>query len=529
VVPFSSKHLVLIRTPTVLPTSSVTAQQGVPSLALAYLASAAKTAGHRVTCVDALAEHLGTYRSFGEEGLLLAGLTVDEVIERVPKDCDAIGVSCAFSNDWIYSRRILEALHSSFPDVPLIVGGEHVSADPEFVLTACPFIRCCVLGEGERALIDVVEALSRDRELTEVPGVACLDPGGRLRRGPTRNPVPDLDKLGWPDWESAPLVPYLDAGYGMAIQGVRSLPMLASRGCPYRCSFCSSPRMWTPTWRPRNVAEILAEARHYREKYGVEHLEFYDLSPGIDPKWLESFCHAVGELDLTWNFPSGMRSEALSRELLERMRASGCYKLTLAFETSSPRLVRAIRKQTQPGKILSAVRDSVRAGLITKANFIWGLPAQRRRDLLADFLFLLRLALAGMHDVTCFAFVPYPGSELHDQLVAQGQIRKTGQDAGYERFLAFNVYNNPRRMRSWSAHLKDGQLSVCSLGGMALFYAAQFFFRPWRLPRLIAAIWRSQPVTMLELALAGIRRKGPRRRPVAKMPPDHGSVSREVR
>jgi radical SAM superfamily enzyme YgiQ (UPF0313 family) len=505
VAPRRAQHVVLIRTPTVLPVTSVTAQQGVPSLALAYLGAALKTAGHSVTYIDSVGERLGSRRPFGEKGLLLAGLKIDEILEKIPADCDVIGISCLFSNDWIYARRILEVVHEARPYARMIVGGEHVTGDYQTILEVCPFVSCCVLGEGEETIVEVLDAFSGGTDFSQVRGIAYRDPKGVVVKTEPRGRIVDVDQIAPPDWNSVPLVPYLDAGLGMAIQGVRSMPMLGSRGCPYRCTFCSAPKMWDAAWKPRrDIESILVEARHYKKTYGVDHLEFYDMSPSIDRRWLESFCDAVGTLGVTWNFPSGMRSESLSRDLLVKMKASGCYKMTFPIETTAPHLIRALKKNTKPEKMLPLVKEAVRAGLITKANFILGMPNQRPRDILRDWWFLIRLALAGMHDVTCFAFVPYPGSELHDQLVKEGRIVK-GPD--YERFLAFNVYNNPMQMRSWSVHIKDRQLTYWSLGGMALFYLAQFISHPTRIPKLIRAVLRGEPVTMLELALTGIRKR----------------------
>jgi radical SAM superfamily enzyme YgiQ (UPF0313 family) len=285
----------LIRTPTVLPVTSVTAQQGVPSLALAYLGAALKKAGHGVTYIDSVGERLGTGRDFGEPGLILNGLAIPEILERLPAQCDVIGVSCLFSNDWIYARKILDALHAARPGATIIVGGEHVTGDFETVLKHCPFIRCCVLGEGEDAIVEVLEALGDPGGLSRIPGVAYLDSSGKIVKTARRTRISDVDNIAWPDWESVPLTPYLDAGLGMAIQGVRSMPMIGSRGCPYRCTFCSSPQMWDIAWKPRrDLDRVLAEAKSYIRTYGIDHLEFYDMSPSIDRRWLESFCDAVG-------------------------------------------------------------------------------------------------------------------------------------------------------------------------------------------------------------------------------------------
>lgn len=519
----SSEHVLLIRTPTVLPITSVTAQKGVPSLALAYLGAAIKRHGARMTYIDSVGERLGLYRSFGEKGLQLNGLTLEEILPRIPEDVTIIGVSCLFSNDWIYARKLLEAIHLKFPKTPIIVGGEHVTGDFETILSSCPFLTCCVLGEGEETIVELLDCLSRTGDLSLVTGIAYRDPSGKIIKTSPRKRILDTDAIAWPDWEGLPPHKYLDAGLGMAIQGVRAMPMLGSRGCPYRCTFCSAPKMWDATWKQRReIDNIVKEARHYIDTYQVEHLEFYDMSPSIDKKWLDSFCDAIGTLGISWNFPSGMRSETLSPELLVKMRKSGCYKMTFPIETSSPHLIKELKKNTKPEKMLPLVRAAVKAGFITKANFIWGVPNQRTSDLLRDWIFLVRLALAGMHDVTCFAFVPYPGSELHDQLVREGKILK---DENYERFLAFNVYKNPMKMRSWSSHIKGSHLTYWSLGGMALFYSTQFIFNPSRIPKLISALWNKKPVTMLELAFSGIIGKLAAFEYKSAPPQPHGAAS----
>ncbi len=498
-------HVVLIRTPPLLPATSVTAQQGVPSLALAYLGAALKERGHRVTYIDSLGENLTSLRPSGVSGLFFLGLSSDEIVERIPRDADVIGVSCMFSNDWIYSRKIIEAIHRQHPSVPMISGGEHASAEPESVLNAAPSVRACAIGEGEETIIELVEAIHGGKTLSAIAGIAYLNDSGQTVRTPKRERNDILDALPWPDWEGLPIRNYLNAGLGMAAQGVRTMPMLGTRGCPFRCTFCSAPDMWNAEWRKRrNIAEIAQEARTYIDRYGVEHLEFYDMSPSIDRHWLDEFCNEIGKLNVTWNFPAGMRTEILTPETLLKMKKSGCYKMTFALETSVPHLIKSLKKNTKPKKILPLIRAAVKVGLISKANFIWGLPGQRKRDILTDYLFLVRIAFAGLHDATCFAFVPYPGSALHKELLAQGKIKK---GPGYDEFLAFNVYNNPLRMKSWSDRISHRQLSFWTLGGMAVFYSSQFIFRPVRLLGLLRALFQRSPVTMLELALSGLARK----------------------
>lgn len=495
-----SLNVVLIRTPAVLPKTSITAQQGVPSLALAYLGSSIKKSGHSVTYIDAIGEKIGRFNDFGIEGLLSAGLDIQEIIERIPKNTQAIGVSCQFSNDWILSKKLLIAIHQNFPKIPIFVGGEHTTADYETVLRSCPFLVACVLGEGEETCIALLAAIENEKSFTSVDGIAYLKDSVIYKTKPRRR-LRQVDEIPWPDWGSLPLEKYLDAGLGMAAQGIRSMPILASRGCPYRCTFCSAPQMWDAKWYGRNTDDVLKEIQFYRNRYQIDHLEFYDMSPSINKKWLEDLVEKMQDSNISWNFPSGMRSENLSPELIKKLKSAGCHKLTFAIETSAPRLIKRIKKKVDPRRALGLIRFSSSLGLITKVNFIWGLETQTFYDILYDYFFICRLALAGLHDASCFAFVPYPGSEDFENLKSKNKI-PTGEE--YEKFLAFNVYNNPLKMKSWSDHIKHWHMTYWTLGGMSLFYSLQFILRPHRFFILIKRIYQNKPVTMLELALHGI-------------------------
>lgn len=492
------RHVVLLRTPPVLPQSSVTAQQGVPSLGLAYLGAGLKKSGFDVTYIDSLGEKLNKYHSFGIEGILAAGLNIEEILQRIPNDVGLIAVSCQFSNDWIYAKKILKTLNNHFPHVPMICGGEHTTADFERVLQACPFLTACVLGEGDETMCELAENLASGHEIKNVNGIAYLDANQKVTKTCGRRRKKEIDEIPWPDWESLPLNKYLDAGLGMAAQGIRSMPVLASRGCPFRCTFCSSPQMWEPKWYGRNVDDILAEVKSYIAKYKVEHIEFYDMSPSTNRKWLEALTARMATLGISWNFPSGMRIENLTGDLLWSFKEAGCYKMTFALETSAPQLIKQLKKKVNPVRMLGLIREAVKSGLITKVNFIWGLPNQTKWDILRDYWYLIKLAVIGLHDATCFAFVPYPGSEDFNRLSREGKIPAGDQ---YELFLAFNVYNNPFKMRSWSEHIKDWHMTYWTLGGMALFYSLQFTLRPWRFVNLYFRLRKHKPKTMLELAL----------------------------
>jgi anaerobic magnesium-protoporphyrin IX monomethyl ester cyclase len=499
-----SNLVTLIRCPTVLPLGSITAQQGVPSLALAYLASSLEKNNFNVYCIDALGDGLDNYSKIPDSSLVINGLDIFEIIERIPKETKYLGLSCMFSNEWIYTKVIIQKIHTTFPNIKIILGGEHATADSQHILAELPFLTACVLGEGEDAFVKLLEALENNQPLEKVNGISFLNFDHKYIQNERNNRVKDINTIPWPNWDLLPLTKYLDRGLGMAAQGLRSMPMIASRGCPYRCTFCSSENMWTTSWYARDITDLISEIKYYKNKYNIQHLEFYDLTAIINKKWTQEFCRTLikEELNLTWSLPSGTRSEALCKETLKLLKLSGCSKLTFAPETGSANVLKIIDKRANLSKMLIAMNNSAKEGIVTKANIIFGFPGATWTDFFWDFIFLFKMAIAGVHDVTCFAFVPYPGSKIFNQLLKKKEIIR---DDDYQMFLSYNVYNDISKMTSWCSSLRDWHIPLLTLSGMSFFYLIQFLVRPWR---ILTSVWRilfGKPLTMFELAIENMK------------------------
>lgn len=492
-------YVTLVRCPTILPIDSVTAHQGVPSLALAYLSAALSSAGHETFCIDALGEKLNHFQKLDTLGLLINGLSAEEIVQKIPHHSDMIGISCMFSNEWIYTKRIIRKIQESHPEKKIILGGEHATSDYREILEECPYLYAVALGEGE----ETIKELASFKERENITGIAYKTDTGLIVVNSRRPRISEIDQISWPEWDKLPLENYLDLGLGMAMQRKRSMPMIASRGCPYTCSFCSSPEMWTTNWQARKIDQLILEMKFYHEKYKIDHFEFYDLTTIINKNWTLEFSKKLVEenLKVTWSLPSGTRSEALTEEVLYWLKKSGCSKLTYAPESGSTEMLKKIKKKVRLDNMLRSMRAAVKKGIVIKANMIFGFPDQTWKDIFWDYLFLFRMALAGVHDVTCFAFVPYPGSELFKRLLSEGRIIR---DENYESFLSFNVYNAPTKMKSWSNSISDWQLPYLTLGGMSFFYFFQFLFRPWRFFVFTYRTLTRKPLTMIELAVDGM-------------------------
>jgi len=491
-------HVTIIRPPILTAPSSLVGGRTSPSLALALLGAACRESGYPVTLIDSTGEKYDQFLPLEGSPYFIHGLSAEEVIARIPAHTRFIGITCMFSNEWLYHRHFINAIGEHFPGVPIVIGGEHATAAGEYVLRCCPSVVACVLGEGEDTLIDMLDALETGRDLAEVSGLLLRAEGGKSTRTAPRSRMRHLDDIPWPAWDLLPLRTYLDAGAAHGTVGRRTMPMLASRGCPYRCTFCSNPQMWGKLWSIRSPEDVVKEMAHYKRLYDVDSFAFYDLTAVIKRDWILEFTRLILEADLkvNWLLPSGTRSEALDREVVRAMYKSGCLTLNLAPESGSLVTLQRIKKQVKLDKMLVTVRSCAREGIVARANIIFGFPGERPRDMLDSLIFIVQLAWAGLHDIAIFPFAPYPGSELQRELAARGMFPPEGDE--YDRMLAANLNNNYSKPNSWNEYISDGQLRMLLVGGSMMFYALQYLFRPWRLIGTAKRLATDNPVTFLE-------------------------------
>src|SRR5205085_11391822 len=99
--------------------------------------------------------------------------------------------------------------------------------------------------------------------------------------------------------------------------------MLATRGCPFQCTFCSSPQMWTQVWKARRPAAVADEIESYMRRYGANDFQFQDLTAIVRKDWIVAFCKELldRKLSITWQLPVGTRSEAIDAEVAQYLVA----------------------------------------------------------------------------------------------------------------------------------------------------------------------------------------------------------------
>ena len=452
-----------------------------PPLGLAYIAGALKQAGLPYRVIDATGEALDAVSPYPDRSdFMVQGLTLDEIVARVHPDTTVIGVSCMFSTLWPLTNRVARAVREKFPRALLVLGGEHGTAVPEHVLSASPF-DVVVLGEGEETFVDLLRARATGRPLGEVKGIAFRGEAGVVKTGLSARRK-DVDAIAPPDWDSFPIAEYIERHQINGINLGRSMPILGTRGCPFQCTFCSNPGMWTQRWIARNPVLLADEMERYVNTYGVTNFDFQDLTAIVKRQWIVEFCRELirRNLNVTWQMPSGTRAEVFDAEVADLLYRSGCRALAFAPESGSTDILKVIKKQVDLDHMLGAMRAAVRRGLKLSCFIVIGFPDDTPATLRQTLRLIRRMAVLGVYDIAVSKFVPYPGSELFRRLQREGKLQL--DDEFFVSPMDFYTAKAP----SYAAAVSSRRLYWTMLSMFVNFYVLSFALRPWRVVRALA-------------------------------------------
>jgi radical SAM superfamily enzyme YgiQ (UPF0313 family) len=451
-----------------------------PPIGLAYIAAALKAAGIAYAMVDGAGAALDRVSPYpGRDDFLVQGLPLDEIVARIPPHTTVVGFGCMFSTLWPLTRMVAERVRAAFPDVLLVLGGEHGTAVPETVLRSSPF-DVVVLGEGEETFVSLLDAHGRGAPLSEVKGIAFLSDDAMVDTGLSARRR-TVDDIPLPDWDSLPIEDYISRHQMNGVNLGRSMPLLATRGCPYQCTFCSNPGMWTQRWIARDPRKVVDEIALYVAKYRVTNFDFQDLTAIVKRQWAIDFCNEIiaRGLKITWQMPSGTRSETFDDEVADLLYRSGCRALAFAPESGDEALLAEVKKQVKLDKLLEAVRVALKRGLNLSCFFVIGFPGETDETMDRTLALVRRLAIMGVHDVSVTKFVPYPGSQLFQQLQQSGRIHL--DDAFFVSPMDFYTQEAP----SYSDNVSTSRLYWMMIWMFVNFYVLSGLTHPFRTLRIL--------------------------------------------
>jgi len=447
-----------------------------PVFGICYISACLKLAGIDCRIFDAY------YNSWSEKE------TIERVVEYSP---DVIGLT-AMTHKSIPASCIASQLKERL-NIPIIVGGCHVTALPERTLKEFPVFDYAVYGEGEKTVIELMDfwRYSGVSELSHIAGLAWRDTEGNVRVNEPREPTTsvELDTLPYPD-----LKDYYNGRRALAGKN-SSYPMLSSRGYPYHCAFCM--QVMGRKVRRRSAENVIQEIEYAISNYGAHTFSFDDEIFLFNNRETRQLLQLMIDRSLPdrirW---SGLtRADLVTPELIELVKKAGCFRLEMGVELGDDEILKAISKGITVEQVRNAVKIIKDSGIILGIYFILGHPNETSATMKKTINLAAEL---NTDTIAVGLMVPYPGTKVYEMAHrGEGGYRLLTED-----WLQYDKYGG-RVLEV--GNLTFQQLSYWQAWAMVHFYLRNFRFLD--LARFFVQ-YRRGVFFLFEKSMARLRKRG---------------------
>jgi len=347
----------------------------------------------------------------------------------------------------------------------VIAGGPHATLAKANVLKD-DNIDIGVVGEGEETIVELLAALETGGDLSRIRGIVFRDNGRATATAP-RDVIRDLDAVNIVPgaWDLIDAKAYADfANWNGVCRNKYYLPVLTSRGCPFKCFFCRGRDIFGDKFRARSPESVVAEISYITRAYGIKEIHFYDDVFNFDPGRAKKICEMIvaAGLRLDLAFPNGLRADLMTADLIKAFRRAGVYKINYGIESASAAVQRTLGKELDLERVKSVIDMTVDAGIIATGYFIFGFPGEKREDVLQTIEFARRSRLdnAYFFKFTDYSSVPQDmlsGSDMSELHFHSSQRHSADIDEGELNALILKAqqgfYGDLRRL--WRGFLRS--------------------------------------------------------------------------
>lgn len=392
--------------------------------------------------------------------------------EMKPK---VVGIS-AYTSEANNSKRVAKTVKEFDDSIATVVGGHHGTSLLGEFLQESPNFDFLVHGEGEMTFSELFRCLDNGNNYHDIKGIVFRKEGECIVT-PRRDLISNLDDLPLPSRDKLDLDKYAPtAGTGNYMQ-LPTTGIMASRGCPYGCFYCSKA-VWGTTIRFRSPESVIAEIEHCIDKYGIKDFRFYDDALTLPKFGMEHFCQIIADkkLKITWNCYS--RVNHINEEKLRMMKNAGCYHIKYGIEFGTERILKLTNKGATMAMSRSAVMLTKKVGLECKGNFMLGVPGETIEECKKTIEFAKELSpdLASFYP---FDLIPgcefYKRKQAGDKTIDDALPKEVAQQLSDRAYLAF--YFRPRYIaQRLMTLLKNPKREMVQLvNGLSMITV--FFFR----------------------------------------------------
>ncbi|MED5370788.1 MAG: radical SAM protein [Myxococcota bacterium] len=463
-------RLMLVRAParhtveSEVPPAVEAENQSYPPLALLALATYIKEhTDHEVTLLDAQ----------------LHNYSYEELAQKMDEwKPDVVGIT-VYTVGLVDCHRTVQVARS-LPSVKhVVLGGPHINDFPKESVGLAG-VDAVVKGEGQKPLQLLLDCWERGEEPRGIPGVVAHPD----------DPVPEEDVYFSNDLDDYPLVNLdlidYEQYYDVMGQGGTFTTMVTSRGCPYRCTFCNTPRHRYRVMSPERACDQIQLALDR----GITEVYFVDDTFNITNKRVHELCDEIIRRGQKFSWTVRFRVKGVDRALLEKMKAAGCHRIQFGVEQGTEEGLLILKKDVNVREIENAFRLCREVGIHTVAYFMIGTPVERHPE---DILETIRYSIKLDPDFVMYNILtPFPGTTIYDQGMEAGVL----DIEPWQRFMA-----NPDeqfKAQVWEEHFTRQELRDY----LDLAYR-KFYWRPRFVARNLGQI--RSPKDFLRKASAGVR------------------------
>ncbi len=397
---------------------------------------------------------------------------------------DVVGISAPtvlIENGWAGARE------AKARGAITIMGGPHLTLQPDESMQK-PEVDLVVRGEGEDAIIEILRILENGKSVNDVRfrnvlGLSWRDATGKVMHNLDRPLRPDLDNIPLPAYHLFKIERYTNLNPltdGLDLHA-RAYTVVTSRGCPYKCTYCSKP-ITGDTWRPRSVENVIKEWRMLVHDFHATEIGLTDDIWNLDLKRAKALCRALIDEKLNtvpWVTIHGMKVNHTDLELFQLMKAAGCKRVGFGVENGDEQILKTvIRKSQTIDMVRHAFKNAKAAGLQTMGFFIFGMPHETE----ATMEKTIQLALELDPDLAHFMIAaPYPGTELWKLVQKEG--------------ILFSHNWDDYAIQADKAHFQVGDLTADVVERKWHEAHRRFYLRPSRVARrlMMPDTWRNLP------------------------------------
>ncbi|MBW1984963.1 MAG: radical SAM protein [Deltaproteobacteria bacterium] len=359
-----------------------------PPLGLAFLAAALEEIGAEVK----IADFVVTPYSKDNLKLVVKGFK--------PHIVGVTSVTMTFDN----AIKVVEDIKSIDAGILTVMGGPHVSFCAEETLKRYPDLDIVAIGEGDRTIADLADAVENSLSLETINGIVYRNGSDIIRTKP-RKTLADINLLPLPARHLLPLQRY--RALGMAIS------MTTSRGCPFQCIFCVGRKMVGAKVRYREPHKVVDEIQ-YLATLGFKQINIADDLFTANKKHCIAICDEMIKRNIKIKWTSFARVDTVSEEVLSKMKAAGCTAVSFGIESANKEILKTIKKGITIQQVADAVHMCVKTGIDPHASFILGLPGETHETLKETLDFAQKMEEIGL-SYGFHLLAPFPGTEVREE------------------------------------------------------------------------------------------------------------------